>query len=137
MRAPPRPKSWSRANIGASYGLGRPMPTSSPRTAYQTGWRINSPAPLRGGDPLSGRIKRARAVLAIERVLPRLWPAAGFIGLYLALALAGAFAFVPWPVQALALAATITLSALALAEGFSDFVWPRSLDAERRLERDS
>ncbi len=103
------------------------MPTSSPRTAFQTGWH----------DPLSSRIARTRAVLAIERVLPRLWPAAGFIGLYFALALAGAFAFVPWPLQALILAATITASALALAEGFSDFVWPRSLDAERRLERDS
>ena len=104
------------------------MPTSSPRTAYQTGWPT---------DPLSGRIAQTRVVLAIERVLPRLWPAFGFIGLYLALALAGAFAFVPWPLQALALAATITASALALAEGFSDFVWPRHRDAERRLERDS
>lgn len=104
------------------------MPTSSPRTAYQTGFPT---------DPLRGRIARARAVLAMERLLPRLWPAAGFIGLYFALALAGAFAFVPWPLQALLLAATITLSGLALAEGFSDFVWPRNLDAERRLERDS
>ena len=104
------------------------MPTSSPRTAYQTGWQT---------DPLRSRIAQTRVVLAIERVLPRLWPAFGFIGLYLALALAGAFAFVPWPLQALALAATITLSALALAEGFSDFVLPRSLDAERRLERDN
>ncbi len=104
------------------------MPTSSPRTAYQTGFPT---------DPLSGRIARARAVLAIERVLPRLWPAFGFIGLYFVLALTGVFAFVPWPLQALALAATITLSGLSLAEGFSDFVWPRSLDAERRLERDS
>ena len=104
------------------------MPTSSPRTAYQTGWPT---------DPLRGRIAQTRLVLAIERVLPRLWPAAGFIGFYLALALAGAFAFVPWPLQALALAATITASALALVEGFSDFAWPRSLDAERRLERDS
>ena len=113
------------------------MPTSSPRTAYQTGWRINSPVPFRGGDPLSWWIARTQAVLAIERVLPRLWPAFGFIGLYLALALAGVFAFVPWPLQALVLAATITLSALALTEGFSDFAWPRDLDAERRLERDS
>ena len=70
------------------------MPTSSPRTAYQTGWPT---------DPLRGRIARTRVVLAIERVLPRLWPAFGFIGLYFALALAGVFAFVPWPLQALAL----------------------------------
>ena len=104
------------------------MPTSSPRTAYQTGWPT---------DPLASRIARTRAVLAIERALPRLWPAAGFAGLYLTLALTGIFAFVPWPLQALALAATITLTSLALVEGFSDFAWPRSLDAERRLERDS
>jgi len=104
------------------------MPTSSPRTAYQTGLPT---------DPLRSRIARARLVLAVERVLPRLWPAAGFIGLYLALALAGVFVFVPWPLQALALATTITLTGLALVEGFSDFAWPRSLDAERRLERDS
>src|SRR4051812_3578058 len=88
MHGPRAAKSWSRAIIGASYGLGRPMPTSSPRTAYQTGLPT---------DPLRSRIARARLVLAAERVLPRLWPAAGFIGLYLALALAGAFVFVPWP----------------------------------------
>ncbi len=104
------------------------MPTSSPRTASQTGF----PA-----DPLNTRIALARAVLAIEKLLPRLWPAAGFIGFYLALALTGIFAFIPWPLQAMGLAATITASALALYDGFEDFVWPRGIDAERRLERDS
>ncbi len=104
------------------------MPSLSPRTAFQTGWRT---------DPLGGRIAWARAILVIERVLPRLWPALGYIGLYLALAFAGLFAFVAWPLQALGLAATITLSALALHDGFADFAWPRTLDAERRLERDS
>ena len=76
-------------------------------------------------------------MLAIERLLPRLWPAFGFFGFYLALALTGIFAFMPWPVQALLLAATITAGALALYDGFEDFAWPRSLDAARRLERDS
>ncbi|HXB51419.1 MAG TPA: DUF4175 family protein, partial [Rhizomicrobium sp.] len=104
------------------------MPTSSPRTASQTGF----PA-----DPLNTRIALARAILAIEKLLPRLWPAAGFIGFYLALALTGIFAFIPWPLQALALAATITTSALSLYDGLEDFVWPRGIDAERRLERDS
>jgi len=104
------------------------MPTSSPRTASQTGF----PA-----DPLNIRIALARAVLAIEKLLPRLWPAAGFIGFYLALALTGIFAFIPWPLQALLLAATITASALSLVDGFADFAWPRGIDAERRLERDS
>ena len=78
-----------------------------------------------------------RAVLAVERVLPRLWPAFGFFGFYLSLALTGLFAFVPWPVQSLLLAATITASALSLHNGFEDFAWPKSLDAARRLERDS
>jgi len=104
------------------------MPISSPRTVSQTGW----PA-----DPLGRRVRLARTVLAVERVLPRLWPALGFIGFYLALALTGVFAFVAWPLQALALAATITAGALALYDGFEDFTWPRPLDAARRLERDS
>ncbi|HVW72833.1 MAG TPA: DUF4175 family protein [Rhizomicrobium sp.] len=108
------------------------MPISSPRTASQTGF----PA-----DPLGGKIAQkivlARAVLGIEKLLPRLWPAVGFAGFYLALALTGIFAFIPWPLQALALAATITASGLSLYGGFEDFAWPRSIDAARRLERDS
>ncbi len=60
-----------------------------------------------------------------------------FCRFYLALALTGIFAFVPWAAQALLLAATVTASAYSLAEGFSDFIWPRQLDAARRLERDS
>jgi uncharacterized protein (TIGR02302 family) len=104
------------------------MPILSPRTASQTGWPAN---------PLDRRVALARAVLAIERVLPLLWPAFGFIGFYLALGLTGIFAFVAWPLQALLLAAAITASALSLVDGFEDFAWPRSLDAARRLERDS
>jgi uncharacterized protein (TIGR02302 family) len=104
------------------------MPILSPRTASQTGWPANT---------LDRRVALARAVLAVERLLPRLWPAFGFIGFYLALGLTGIFAFVAWPLQALLLAATITAFALSLVEGFEDFAWPRSLDAARRLERDS
>jgi len=104
------------------------MPTSSPRTAFQTGFPAN---------PLERRVALARGVLAIERLLPLLWPAFGFFGFYLALALTGIFAFIPWPVQAPLLAATITAGALALYDGFENFAWPRSLDAARRLERDS
>jgi len=104
------------------------MPILSPRTASPTGWPAN---------PLDRRVALARAVLAIERVLPRLWPALGIIGFYLALGLTGIFAFVAWPLQALLLAAAITASALSLVDGLEDFAWPRSLDAARRLERDS
>jgi uncharacterized protein (TIGR02302 family) len=103
------------------------MPTSLPRTAFPTGWT----------DPLARRIGIARTILIVEKILPRLWPAVGFTGFYLALALTGLFSFTPWPAQALLLAATITASALSLANGFEDFLWPRSIDAERRLERDS
>jgi uncharacterized protein (TIGR02302 family) len=102
------------------------MPTSSPRTVFPT-----------GSDAFAPRVRAARRLLAVERVLPRLWPAFGFAAFYLALALTGIFAFVPWPAQALLLAATITAGAYALAEGFQDFAWPRDLDAARRLERDS
>ncbi|HUE64658.1 MAG TPA: DUF4175 family protein [Rhizomicrobium sp.] len=104
------------------------MPISSPRTISQAGWKA---------DPLRTRIALAGAVLALEKFLPRLWPAAGFTGFYLALALTGLFAFIPWPVQAVVLAATITASALSLVDGFLDFAWPRGIDAARRLERDS
>src|SRR5258708_12875871 len=128
MRGPLPRKSWCRASNGASYVPGRPMPTSSPRTASQSGWWT---------DPPAARIELARAALAIERVLPRLWPALGFIGVCLAPALAGLFAFLPWPLQALLLAATITAIGLAVYDGFEDFAWPRTLDAARRLERDS
>src|SRR5258708_2924795 len=128
MRGPLPRKSWCRASNGASYVPGRPMPTSSPRTASQTGWWT---------DPPAARIALVRAALAIERVLPRLWPALGFIGFYLARALAGLFAFLRWPLQALLLAATITAIGLAVYDGFEDFAWPRTLDAARRLERDS
>jgi uncharacterized protein (TIGR02302 family) len=104
------------------------MPILSPRTAFPTGWQA---------DPLGRRVALSRAALTIERLLPRLWPAVGFIGFYLALALTGLFAFVPWPLQAVALAATITATALSLYDGFEDFAWPKTLDAARRLERDS
>ncbi|MEY4964820.1 MAG: hypothetical protein RL274_403 [Pseudomonadota bacterium] len=122
------------------------MPISLPKTAFPTGWRINSLARLWRvstlarlwrDDPLDRRLHLARAVLAIERLLPRLWPAAGFITFYLALALTGIFAFISWPLQALLLATTITASALSLYDGFEDFIWPRAIDAARRLERDS
>src|SRR6266702_3053666 len=125
MRGPSPPKSWSPASNGASCVPGKLMPISSPRTASQTGWPT---------DPLDRRVRLARTVLAVERLLPRFWPALGFIGFYLALALTGLFAFVAWPFQALLLAATITASTLALHDGFADFRWPRTLDAARRLE---
>lgn len=88
-------------------------------------------------DRLGWRIALARLVLALERILPRLWPTLGFGGLYLALGLSGVFSFIAWPLQALLLAATITAMGLSLEQGFRDFRWPAGLDGARRLERDS
>jgi uncharacterized protein (TIGR02302 family) len=86
---------------------------------------------------LTRRLRTAQAILAVERVLPALWPAIGVIGLYFALALFGVFALVPWIVQSLILAAAITATGLALNNGFRDFRWPTWQDAARRLERDN
>ena len=104
------------------------MTSLSRRTTFPPGW---------AGEPLERRIALSRALLAVERILPRLWPAVGFGGFYLALALTGLFQIIPWPVQALLLAATITAIGLSLEDGFRDFRWPRSIDGARRLERDS
>jgi uncharacterized protein (TIGR02302 family) len=79
----------------------------------------------------------ARAAMTAERVLPALWPALGFAGIYLFLALTGLFAFIPWTLQALLLAVTITAIGLGLDAGFSGIQWPRWQDGARRLERDS
>ena len=92
------------------------MPTSSPRTASPTGFPT---------DRIDRRIAQARAVVGIERLLPRLWPAAGFWGFYLALALTGIFAVIAWPLQALLLAATITASGLSLADLLSQRIWSK------------
>src|SRR5271154_1779075 len=104
------------------------MSSLSPKTVFHPGW---------SADPLGRRIALARLSLGLERLLPALWPAAGFIGFYFALALFGVFAFVPWPLQALLLAAGICATGLSLAENFAGFAWPQMLEGARRLERDS
>ncbi len=111
------------------------MSSSSPKTISPTGWPAD--ARLRGNARLSGRIRSARFVLAVERVVPALWPAIGVIGLYFALALFGLFAILPWLLHALLLAASITATGLALENGFRDFHWPTWQDSARRLERDN
>ena len=90
------------------------MTSLSRRTTFPPGW---------AGEPLERRIALSRALLAVERILPRLWPAFGFGGFYIALALTGLFQIIPWPAQALLLAATVTAIGLSLEDGFRDFQW--------------
>ncbi|HKD48896.1 MAG TPA: DUF4175 family protein [Rhizomicrobium sp.] len=109
------------------------MTSSLPKTASQTGWRTDRQS--------APRVKRAtllaRIVLAVERVVPALWPAIGIVGLYFTAALFGLFLIIPWIAQSILLASAITATGLALAGGFREVRWPSRLDAARRLERDS
>ncbi|MGZ5925659.1 MAG: DUF4175 domain-containing protein [Rhizomicrobium sp.] len=111
------------------------MSSSSPKTISPTGWPAD--ARLRGDARLMRRIRSARFVLIVERVIPALWPAIGVLGLYFALALFGLFTVIPWLVHSLVLAAAVTATGLALEDGFRDFRWPGWRDAARRLERDN
>ncbi len=104
------------------------MTILSDRTDYPTGWTA---------DPLGRRIALARAAVGVERLLPALWPALGFAGLYLAAALFGLFQYIPWEAQSLLLAGAIAAVALCLARGLERLVWPGVFDGARRLERDS
>jgi uncharacterized protein (TIGR02302 family) len=104
------------------------MSSLSTKTLSLPGW---------SADPLARRITLARISLALERLLPALWPAAGFVAAYLALALLGVFAYLPWALQALLLASVITATGLSLYENLDGFLWPRALEGARRLERDS
>ncbi len=104
------------------------MTILSDRTNFPTGWTA---------DPLDRRIALARAAVGIERLLPALWPALGFAGLYLAAALFGLFRYIPWEAQSLLLAGAVTAVALSLLLGLERFVWPDVFEGARRLERDS
>ena len=104
------------------------MTILSDRTDFPTGWTA---------DPLDRHIALARAALGVERLLPALWPALGFAGLYFAAALFGLFKYIPWEAQSLLLSATVTAVALSLARGLERLVWPGAFDGARRLERDS
>ena len=88
------------------------MTTSSPRTLSPAGSATDPVARLERSLGL------ARASLSVERFLPALWPAMGFVGLYLSLGLLGLYGVIPWPVQALLLATTITAIGASLVDKF-------------------
>src|ERR1019366_1789950 len=111
------------------------MSSSSPKTISPAGWPTD--ARTRTDARLKRHIGWTRFVLAVERVVPALWPAIGVIGFYFALALFGLFTVIPWVAQSLLLAAAVTAMGLALEDGFRNFHWPSWLDCARRLERDN
>jgi uncharacterized protein (TIGR02302 family) len=100
--------------------------------------RLLQPTEFRPG---SKRVERfvlaARAALAWERLWPKLWPASGIAGLFLAAALFGAFKPLPWPLHALILASLVTAISLSLYFDLSKFTLPNWNDAARRIECDS
>lgn len=92
---------------------------------------------LPGSKAVRRRLLLARLVLGLERVWPLLWPAFGFVCLFLFLAWCGVLPLLAWPLHALILAACVTAVGVSLAWSAEDFRWPTRREAARRLERDS
>ena len=111
------------------------MTILSPRTVSPLGSATERPTECQAR--LARLILLARASLAAERVLPALWPALGFAGLYIVAALFGLYAFIPWTAQALLLAGVLTAIGLSLDKGFAGFAIPYWKDGARRLEEKS
>src|SRR6185503_10085488 len=79
----------------------------------------------------------ARAALLWERTWPRLWPATGIVGAFVALALLGIFPHLPGVLHALILLATISGIGYVIWARFQTFHFPDWTEAARRLERES
>ncbi|MEQ8267078.1 MAG: TIGR02302 family protein [Parvibaculum sp.] len=94
-----------------------------------------------GGTKLPRRVERrvrvSRALLVWDALLPALWPAAGFAGLFIALALFGFFSILPPLLHWLLLAGFGVLIVAMLWRGFRGFHWPSRDEALRHLERSS
>jgi uncharacterized protein (TIGR02302 family) len=92
---------------------------------------------LIGSDRTGRFVFAARLILWFEGVWPRLWPAGGIVGVFLAVAFFGLLPLVCWPLHALVLAGFVTAIGLSLYFSFRDFSPPTWHDAARRLECDS
>jgi len=85
----------------------------------------------------SRRLRHARLAMAWELGWPRLAPAFGILGLFLALALFDVPDVLPGPIHAAFLVLFAAALVTALWRGFRDFRWPRLGMARRRVERES
>src|ERR1700743_1881248 len=82
-------------------------------------------------------ITRARITLGFERAWPKLWPASGIMGLFLAAGMFGLFDYFPWEVHTLVLLGAFGAAGYFLYENFKDFETPSWEEGARRVERDS
>jgi uncharacterized protein (TIGR02302 family) len=88
-----------------------------------------------------GRVERAittaRITLGWESVWPKLWPATGILGAFLAAGLFGLFDYFPWEIHTLILLGAFGAAGYFLYENFKDFQTPTWEEGARRVERDS
>jgi uncharacterized protein (TIGR02302 family) len=82
-------------------------------------------------------IRRARLTIWWERVWPKLWPASGIAGAFVAAGLFNLFAYVPWWIHTLLLLGAAGAAGYFLYRNFQNFDAPTWYEGARRVERDS
>ncbi|MBS0276224.1 MAG: TIGR02302 family protein [Proteobacteria bacterium] len=82
-------------------------------------------------------IRRARLTIWWERVWPKLWPASGIVGAFVAAGLFNLFAYVPWWIHTLLLLGAAGAAGYFLYRNFQNFDAPTWYEGARRVERDS
>lgn len=82
-------------------------------------------------------IRRARLTLWWERVWPRLWPASGIAGVFVAAGLFNLFNYIPWWIHTLLLLGAAGAAGYFLHRNFQNFAAPTWYEGARRVERDS
>lgn len=83
------------------------------------------------------RVRLTLAGLFLEIIWSALWPATGFIGIWLTLSFLDVWLFVPGVVQLVCFIAAFGASGFSLYRKLRHKVWPSRADALRRMELDS
>lgn len=86
---------------------------------------------------LGWRVRLTLAGLFLEIIWSALWPATGFIGIWLTLSFLDVWLFVPGVVHLVCFIAAFGASGLSLYRKLRHKVWPSRADALRRMELDS
>lgn len=82
-------------------------------------------------------IRRARLAILWECVWPKLWPASGIVGAFIAAGLLNLFTYIPWWAHTLILLGAAAAAGYYLYLNFQTFHGPTWLEGARRVERDS